>query len=322
MVHLRRPGSLLWREGEHPGPLNLLLPEERAQLLEFRLSLAGESGNEAGPQDQAGDSLPEGAEQPPDGFLGIPAVHGLEDAVVAVLYGNIQIGQNLRLCGNGVDQLLRNLVGVEIVETNPVEIQLGKLPEQSGQLVFPVQVRAVAGDVLGDDQQLLHPGGGQLRRLVQKLPHGAAAVSAPEGGDDAVSAVVVASLGNPEIGVPRGRGEDAGAVLGGGVDIVQMAGTKAQLHDLGNCGGDVAIASGTQDAVDLRQLRQHVGFVALGHAAGDQDFFQSPGPFQLRQMEDAVDGLLAGGGQEAAGVHHRRVGPGGVRDDFVACGLD
>ena len=130
--------------------------------------------------------------------------------------------------------------------------------------------------------------------------------------------MVVTALGDAEVGVPGGRGEDAGPALGGGVDIAQMAGPEARLHDLGDGGGDIAVAARAQDAVDLQELLQHVGFITLGHATGDEDLFQGPGLFQLRQVQDVVYGLLTGGGQEAAGVYHRHVGPGGVRDDFVA----
>ena len=55
-----------------------------------------------------------------------------------MLDGDIQIGEDLRLRGDGVDELLRNLVGVEVVEAYPVEVQPGKLPEQGGQLVLAV----------------------------------------------------------------------------------------------------------------------------------------------------------------------------------------
>ena len=93
--------------------------------------------------------------------------------------------------------------------------------------------------------------------------------------------MVVTALGNPQVGVPGRRGENSGPVLGGGVDVAQTAGPEILLQDLGNGLGDVPVAAGAQDAVHLRQLFQNVLPVALGHAAGDQDFFQLPGLFQL-----------------------------------------
>ena len=170
---------------------------------------------------------------------------------------------------HGVDEFLRHLVGIEVVEPDPVEVQLAELLEELRQLVLAVEVGAVAGDVLGNDDQLLHPGGGQLRCLVQQLVHGTAAVLATEGGDHAVGAVVVAALGDPQIGIPRGRGQNALTALVGGVDIPQMAGLFALFHHLGDGRGNVAVAAGTQQAVHLRQLMENILFIALGHAAGD-----------------------------------------------------
>ena len=188
--------------------------------------------------------------------------------------------------------------------------------------MLAVQVRAVPGDVLGDDQQLLDAGGRQLPGLFQQALHGAAAVLAPEGGDHAVGAVVVAPLGDAEVGVPGGRGQDALPVLGGGVDVAQVAGPQAACHHLVDGIADVAVAAGAQDAVHLRQLAQNVLLVPLGHAAGDEDLFHLAGALQLRHLQDVVDGLLAGGLQEAAGVHHHHVGPLGLGLDGVAGSLD
>ena len=114
--------------------------------------------------------------------------------------------------------------------------------------------------------------------------------------------MVVAPLGDAEIGVPGGRGEDPLPVLGGGVDVAHVAGPQTGVpHHLVDGGADVAVAAGAQDAVHLRQLAQNVLLVPLGHAAGDQDLFHLAGALQLRHLQDVVDGLLAGGLQEAAG---------------------
>ena len=113
------------------------------------------------------------------GRLCIPAVHGLQNTVIAVLNGDIQIGQDLRFPGNGVNQFLRHLVGVEVVQAYPVEIQTAQLPEKFCKLMFTVQVRAVAGDILGNHQQFLYARRRQFRRLIQQFLHGTAPVAAP-----------------------------------------------------------------------------------------------------------------------------------------------
>ena len=203
-----------------------------------------------------------------------------------------------------------------------MEVQLAKLPEKFRQLVLSIEVRAVAGDILGDDQQLLDAGRAELGRLVQQLRHGAAAVLAPQGRDDAVGAVVVAALSDAQVGVPGGRGQNPLAALVGGVDIAQVAGALSLFHHLGDGLGDIVVAAGAQDAVHLRQLPEHILFIPLGHAAGHQDLPDLPGLLQFRHLQNIVNGLLAGRGQEAAGVDHHHVGALGLRLDGMACCLD
>ena len=101
-----------------------------------------------------------------------------------------------------------------------------------------------------------------------------------------------------------------------------MAGALALFHHLGNGQGDVIVAAGAQDAVHLRQLPEHILLVPLGHAAGHQDLLDLPGLFQLRHLQNIVDGLLAGRGQEAAGVDHHHIGTLGRGVDGMACRLD
>ena len=75
-----------------------------------------------------------------------------------MLDGDVQILDDLGLLRNGVDQLLSDLVRIQIVEPDPVEVQPAQLPQERRQLVLAVQVRSIPGDILGDDQQLLHAG--------------------------------------------------------------------------------------------------------------------------------------------------------------------
>ena len=120
-----------------------------------------------------------------------------------------------------------------------------------------------------------------------------------------------------------GRGQDASPVLGGGVDVAQVAGPQAGAsHHLVNGGADVPVAAGAQDAVHLRQLVQNVLLVPLGHAAGDQDLLDPALRLELRHGENVVDGLALGRVDKAAGVHHHHVGPLRLCLDGVAGGLD
>ena len=306
-LHLGGGGPLLRGVGEHAGPEHPLVPQELAQLLELRLPLAGQAGDEAGAEDQAGDALPELVQQLLEVRLVPPAVHPPEDAVVAVLEGDVQVFDDLLLPGDDVDEMVVDHLRVEVVEADPAEGELHQLLQQVRQVGPAVPVGAVAGDVLGDDDELLDAPLRQGPGLLHHVLHGAAAVPAPELGDDAEGAPVVAALGDAEVGVPGRGGEDPAELVHRGVDVPEAAGPLPGhdgLHRL----HDVPVAAGAQHAVHLGQLLRDLLPVALRHAPGDQDLFQLPLLLQRRHAEDVLDGLLVGAGEKAAGVDHRHVG--------------
>ena len=200
-----------------------------------------------------------------------------------MLEGDVQILENLFLPGNDLDQLVRHRLRVEVVEADPVEVQPAQLLQKVRQVEPAVPVRAVAGDVLGDDDELLHPPLRQLPCLGQHVLHGPAAVPSPELGDDAEGAPVVTPLGNAQVGIVGGGGEHPAELVHRGVDVVKAPGVVPGHHVL-HRGDDVLVAAGSQDAVHLGQLCGNVLAVALGHAAADQDPFQLSLFFQLAHL--------------------------------------
>ena len=198
-----------------------------------------------------------------------------------------------------------------------MEGQLAQLLEQLAQHPLLVQVGAVAGDVLGDDDDLLHAPVGQLLGLSEQGLHGPAAVAAPEIGDDAVGAAVVAALRDLQVGGVSGGGHHPGAILHGVVDVAEESGLVA-LHDGLHCGDDVGVAAGTQHAVHLGHLLHELILVALGQAARHQQLAQSALVLQLGQLQDVVNGLALGRVDKAAGVEDGHIGPLGVGDHLVA----
>ena len=311
--HLRSGRSLLGRIGEHAGPLDLFGAQEGAQLFKGSLVLIGQTRDDAGAQHQTGNTRPELGEQFREVRLVAPAVHFSQHLVAAMLDGNVEIGQDLFLPGHRVDQFLGDLVRIEVVQADPVDAADGaEFTQQFRQLVAAVQVDTVAGDVLGDDDQFLHAAAGQLLRLRQDIFHGAAAVFAPQGGDDAVGAVVVAALGDAQIRRVFRREQDAVALVHRRVDAAEKAG-RAARRDLLQGIHDVHIAAAAQNAVHLGQFREDLLAVALGKAAGHQNLFDPALRLQLRGAEDMIDGLGLGAVDKAAGVddHHvrRRVLP-------------
>ena len=189
-----------------------------------------------------------------------------EIAVVDVLEGDVDVVEHLRFTGDDVDEGVVQIVGVQVVQANPVKGQLAQLGEQLPQHPLVVEVDAVAGDVLGNDDELLHPGIGQGLGLRQQGLHGTAAVAAPQLGNDTEGAPVVAALGDLQVGGVGGGGGDARPVLLRVVDIPEAVG-RAPGHQLLQGGDDLGVAAGAHDAVHLGQLLHQLVLIALGQAA-------------------------------------------------------
>ena len=227
-----------------------------------------------------------------------------------MLDGDIQIGQHLLLCGNGVDQLVGKLVRIQIVQPDPAEVQLTQLPQQRRQLLFAVQVDAVAGDILSDDDALLHPGVSQMLRLGQHILHAAAAVFPAQRRYHAIGAAVVAALGNTQIGIVPRRRQHPVEFVDHPVDIGKAPG-RAAGHHFRERRDDLTVAAGAHDAVHLRQLVQYLLLVALGQAPRHQYLAHLSLGLQRRHGQYGVDRLLLGAVDKPAGVDDHRVRTGG-----------
>ena len=171
-----------------------------------------------------------------------------------MLDGDIQIFYDLVIGGDLVDQLVVKLVGVQVVEPDPFNtLDFGQLPAQSGKAPPAVQIGAVAGDVLGDDDQLFYPVGGQIPRLLQDILHAPGAVTAPDIGDGTEGAEVVAALCDPEIGPGGAGGDHSGDLVHRGAVAAEKAQIPALHYGVGRC-HDVLEIPYAQNGVDLRQL--------------------------------------------------------------------
>ena len=119
-------------------------------------------------------------------------------------------------------------------------------------------------------------------------------------------APVVAALRDAQEGVVARRGEHAAELVDRRVDVVEAADGAAR-HDGLDRVHNVLVAAGAENAVHLGKLLCHLTLIALRHAAGDQNFLELAGLFQLRHGENVLDGLLIRAREEAAGVDHRSV---------------
>ena len=83
-----------------------------------------------------------------------------------MLDGNVQIFDDLRVVRNLGDELVVKFVGVEIVQAQPLHaVDLTQLAAELGEAAATVKVRAIARDVLRDDDELMAAGFGEPARF-------------------------------------------------------------------------------------------------------------------------------------------------------------
>ena len=104
------------------------------------------------------------------------------------------------------------------------------------------------------------------------------------------------------------KAQNPGDLVHRGALVTEETGTSPGQHAVGGP-DDVLEAAHAQHGVDLRQLLQDGVLVALGETAGNDDAAETPGLFQLRHLQDVVDGLALGRVDEAAGVDDHEIGP-------------
>ena len=213
--------------------------------------------------------------------------------------------------GDRVKQLIADRVGIEIVQANPVKIQLAQLTQQLRQLPLLIQIHTVARNVLGDDDTFLHALIRQRLGLRQHFLHRTAAVFAAQGRDHAVGAAIAAALGNAQIRIVHRCGQNAGQFLHRAVDVGKMAAGLA-LHHLIDRLHDPAVIGGAHDAVHLGQLGHDLLTVALAQAAGHQNPAHQPRFFQRAHLQDVVDGFAFGAVDKTAGVDDHHIRPLGI----------
>ncbi len=134
-----------------------------------------------------------------------------------MLQRDVEVRQYLAIAHQR-DDVIHVRVGIDVVQAHP-HAELGQLLAQGHHAGLDrhavveagavLDVDAVGGGVLGDDQDLLHAGLFQALGLGQYLADGAAHQIPAHGGDDAEGAAVVAAFGNLQIGVMTGGQLDA-----------------------------------------------------------------------------------------------------------------
>ena len=280
------------------------------KLLKFLLCFPREANDQAGAEDGVGHQRPQPADALPDQLAAAPAVHVPQDPVVDVLDGDIKIVEHLAAGGHSLQKLVVHLVGIEIMQADPGNAgDLLQLPQQVGEPPAAVEIQPVAGDILRHHQKLPHAGLRQTPGLLHQRFHGRGTEGPADHGDDAVGAPVVAALRDAEIGGIPGRQQDSAprqaAFLPRGKIFPPGRGVERALDGL----HDAVVAAGAQGGVHLRQLPEKVALVSLGQAAGNDQRLQLALLFQLRQLQNRLNGLALGAVNKAAGIDNGRVSP-------------
>ena len=112
-----------------------------------------------------------------------------------MLNGNIKILCRFRLGSDNIQQFVGNPFRITIEQTNPLEaINPAQTAEQFRQSGSSVQILAVTGGVLRDNDQLLDAVPRQRLRFFYNIFHPAAAERPADGRNGTVGAAVAASF--------------------------------------------------------------------------------------------------------------------------------
>ena len=179
------------------------------------------------------------------------------------------------------------------------------------------EVGAITAGVLGHHNEFLGAIGRQHPGLIQHVVQLAAAVLAPEIGNDTEGTAVVAALSDLDIGEVLRSGHHSPHLFLRGINGAEIHHAVAgkQLFD----GGDnLGIAAGAQDTVHLGHLLQDIPLIALAQAAGDQDLAHLALCLQRGSGENVINGFALGGVNKAAGVDDHHIAAGKVREHRVS----
>ena len=130
--------------------------------------------------------------------------------------------------------------------------------------------------------------------------------------------MIIAALGNFQIGVIFRRCEDPAIFRLVGIDIVETLVALAGQH-LPDRVRNIVIRARAKHAVDLRQLLQNFFLIALGQAAGHKYLLDPPFRLELRHSQNVVNGLRLCRLDKAAGVDNDELRAVRVGADLVTC---
>ena len=285
------------------------------------------------------------------------AAHPAQHGVRGVLEGQVEVRRHARRRRDRGHQPGAGLGGLEVGHPDPLDAVDGReLGQQRLEQPEVAEVLAVGRGVLADQEQLPDALLTEPPGLPEHVAGPAGDERAAERRDRAERAPPVAAAGQLERGHRAAveppahrpgarRGRRGRVQVGGGDgvagdhDRVRAAGGRADRQQLAavlrgvrvvllprqdraELGGDVRVVVEAEDRVGLGQRLGEVLAVALGQAAHRHDRLRGAVGLEVGRREQGVDGVLLGRLDEAAGVHHHRVGVLRVVDEPETAGLE
>ena len=321
--HVERRRVLFLRVREHAEPLEAVAGDQFLRRLEVGLGLARETGDQRAAHGDAGHLAAQAVEDATHLLAGDTALHRLQHRRGDVLDRDVEVLHRLRMLAQERRQLRQHGVRVGIHQPDPADaVDLAELLEQRVDLALSRRVEAVGGAVLGDDDQFLHAGGGEVLRFFDQHLDRLAAVLAAHLRDRAERAGVVAALADAQVGEALRRQQEALGVAARALRLASVdrchPAARAAVDDLAHDGRHARVVGQAEHRVEFLDVLAQVVAVALGQAADGDDALQVAFFLQARDRQDGVDRLLLGGLDEAAGVDDDDVGVGGFLDHHQA----
>ncbi len=297
------------------------LPDQVEGALEILLRLTGEADDDVAGEGDAGHG--------PAGVLdefevlrnGVMAIHLGQYPVRAALHRQMQVLAQVRLRGNGVNELMAGVLRVAGHEADLIIAgHRAEQVEQVGKIHLLFQALAVAVDILAQQGDLLVARFHKAPELGQDIAGLAALFAAADIGHDAVGAEVVAAVHNGQPGAELALAPDGDVLHDNGALSRLQKDPLMLLQLLRNELRQGVDAVHAEDEVHIRvalaQLFHHM--LLVGHAAAQAD--HQAGLFLLQALErthiaeNALLGVLADG----AGVEEDEVGVFGLVAQAVA----
>ena len=224
-----------------------------------------------------------------------------------MLQGQVKVAADIAVRGHLVDQCLIGAVRVAVQHPQPFKAFhfQGRAAQQVLQTLRS-QVASPAGGILGDQDLLLHALPRQALHFTQYIFHIPGMVAAPDEGDGAKGAAVVAALADAHIGCVLGRGQHAAAVQKRCLSFGIHAPLTLFKRDPDGFGQGIVLGDAAEH-VDLGDLPHQILTVALGQAAGDHQGTAFARLLILRHLKDGIDGFFLGRGNKTAGVDHQHL---------------